>query len=297
MNFLIYFIMKNNIQKIIIIFFFILIFIKKDIMYATIYKTTMIWFKSIVPSLFPMFIITSLVVSSNLIINICNIFGKPFKYLFNTSIFGFFVFFLSLFTGCPSNAKYIKDLLDNKLISKAEQNKLLIFSLNFNPILIYNLTNTFLEKKDSIIIISIIIITNIILGIIIRNKKVELLNNNYIQSNLTISIIIKNTIDTLLMILGTLIFYNIIINLLPIKNMLLKNIINGFLEITTSLSNLKYLNISTTLKKVLTLIYLSFGGLSIHTQIKSILPDIKYNVFFKYRIIAIFISLSLLLIF
>ena len=70
---LIYFTMKNKLTKLTIIIFFILILLKKDIMYITIYKTTITWFKNIVPNLLPMFIISSLIVSSNLIINICNI--------------------------------------------------------------------------------------------------------------------------------------------------------------------------------------------------------------------------------
>ena len=95
------------------------------------------------------------------------------------------------------------------------------------------------------------------------------------------------------MILGTLIFYNLIINLIPINIPTIKNILNGILEITTSLANLKNINIAINIKKILTLIYLSFGGLSIHTQIKSILPDTNYNIFIKSRLICIIISLIL----
>ena len=96
------------------------------------------------------------------------------------------------------------------------------------------------------------------------------------------------------MILGTLIFFNIIINLLPIKNILLKNILNGFLEITTGLKGLEYLDISTNIKILLSTMYLSFGGLSIHTQIKSILPDTNYTLFLKSRLYAVIISIILL---
>ena len=99
------------------------------------------------------------------------------------------------------------------------------------------------------------------------------------------------------MILGTLIFFNLIINLLPINNQLLKNIINGLLEITTALSSLKYININKTLKIILTIIYLSFSGLSIHIQIKSIFPDTNYKLFFKSRLLTLIISMILFLLF
>lgn len=289
--------MKNKLTKLTIIFFFILIFIKKDIMYYTIYNTVTLWFKNIVPNLLPMFIITSLIIESNLIINICNIFGKLFNKIFKCSNYGIFIYFLSLFTGSPSNAKYINDLINNNLISNTLADKLLLFTSNYNILLIYSLLSLYLNKYISIKIIIIIIISNIIVGLIFRNINYINLKTNYIKRKIIISKIIKDTIDTLLMILGTLIFFNIIINLLPIKNMLLKNILNGFLEITTGLKGLEYLDISTNIKILLSTIYLSFGGLSIHTQIKSILPDTNYTLFLKSRLYAIIISTILLTLF
>ncbi len=286
--------MKNKLTKLTIIIFFILIFIKKDIMYYTIYNTVILWFKNIVPNLLPMFIITSLIIESNLIINICNIFGKLFNKIFKCSNYGIFIYFLSLFTGSPSNAKYINDLVNNNLISNTLSDKLLLFTSNYNTLLIYSLLTLYLNISISIKIISIIIISNIIVGLIFRNINYIDLKTNYIKRKINISKIIKDTIDTLLMILGTLIFFNIIINLLPIKNMLLKNILNGFLEITTGLKGLEYIDISTNIKILLSTIYLSFGGLSIHTQIKSILPDTNYTLFLKSRLYAMIISLILL---
>lgn len=286
--------MKNKLTKLTIIFFFILIFIKKDIMYYTIYKTVILWFKNIVPNLLPMFIITSLIIESNLIINICNIFGKLFNKIFKCSNYGIFIYFLSLFTGSPSNAKYINDLVNNNLISNTLSDKLLLFTSNYNTLLIYSLLSLYLNKSISIKIIIIIIISNIIVGLIFRNINYIYLKTNYNKRKINISKIIKDTIDTLLMILGTLIFFNIIINLLPIKNMLLKNILNGFLEITTGLKGLEYLDISTNIKILLSTVYLSFGGLSIHTQIKSILPDTNYTLFLKSRLYAVIISVILL---
>ena len=289
--------MKNKLTKLTIIIFFILIFIKKDIMYYTIYNTVILWFKNIVPNLLPMFIITSLIIESNLIINICNIFGKLFNKIFKCSNYAIFIYFLSLFTGSPSNAKYINDLINNNLISNTLSDKLLLFTSNYNILLIYSLLSLYLNKSISIKIIIIIIISNIIVGLIFRNINYIDLKTNYIKRKINISKIIKDTIDTLLMILGTLIFFNIIINLLPIKNMLLKNILNGFLEITTGLKGLEYLDISTNIKILLSTVYLSFGGLSIHTQIKSILPDTNYTLFLKSRLYAIIISIMLLTIF
>ncbi len=288
--------MKRLLYKFTIIIFFFLIFIKKDIMYITIYETTTLWFKNIVPNLFPMFIICSLSVETNLVYNICKLIGKPFKYIFNTSIYGIYVFLLSLFTGCPSNAKYLLDLKNNNLIDKSEIDKLILFTTNCNPLLIYNLLIVYLDKYITLKIIIILILTNIIIGISLRKEKIIIYNNKIKKNNINISSIIKTTTDTLLMILGTLIFFNIIISLLPINNIFIKNIINGFLEITTALNNLKYIHFKKNILGLMSLIYLSFGGLSIHIQIKSILPDLNYKKYLKYRLLSIIISSILYLI-
>jgi len=201
------------------------------------------------------------------------------------------VFFLSLFSGTPSNAKYIKDLLDNNLINIEEANKLILFTTNYNPLLIYSLLNIYLNKYISIKLIIIITLTNIIIGLIIRNKSYSKTLLKKINKKINLPNIIKNTIDTLLMILGTLIFFNIIINLVTFNNIYINNIFNGFLEITTALNSLNIININLNIKEILSLIYLSFGGISIHMQIKSILPDTNYKIFFKYKTYSIIISL------
>ena len=173
---------------------------------------------------------------------------------------------------------------------------LLIFVFDFLSVFLVNLKKLKknIKKTISVVMIFIIIISNFITGLIFRNNKCTIINNtNYNSKNINISNIIKDTIDTLLMILGTLIFYNIIINLIPISNPIIKNIFNGTVEITTSLSSLKYIDISINIKILLSIIYLSFNGLSIHTQIKSILPDTNYNLFIKSRILCIFISILL----
>ena len=59
----------------------------------------------------------------------------------------------------------------------------------------------------------------------------------------------------------------------------------------------KFLEINKKAKILLSVVYLSFSGLSIHTQIKSILPDTNYKLFLKNRIYSIIISILLLILF
>ena len=74
-------------------------------------------------------------------------------------------------------------------------------------------------------------------------------------------------------------------------------ILKGILEITMGLKSLSILNINDIYKVVISSMFLSFGGLSIHTQIKSILPDTNYKLFLKNKFLSILISITLLLLF
>jgi len=91
-------------------------------------------------------------------------------------------------------------------------------------------------------------------------------------------------------------------NSLPISASITQRIVaitaifNGFFEITSGLVNLSVLNIPYNVKLILTIIYLAFGGISIHMQIKSILKDtVSYKLFYLTRVFSIIISLILLI--
>lgn len=191
---------------------------------------------------------------------------------------------MSLLTGCPSNAIMIKNMLHNGNITLDNAEKILAFTQFNNPIFLYNmLIITF--NKDFVLktIILNYIISFILFFFLGRDKKrikIDYVNENFASSLVKAT---KNSLNTLLLIMGTLIVFNII----PLNNLAFK----GLLELTNGLNNLKLLNISLVLKKALASIYISFGGLCILMQIKSILNDtsIKYKYYFKYRLLHLII--------
>ena len=74
-------------------------------------------------------------------------------------------------------------------------------------------------------------------------------------------------------------------------------ILKGIFEITQSLNNLNLLNYSGIIKEIIAISIISFGGLSIHTQILSIInnTDISYKNFFRGRIYHVLISVTIYL--
>ena len=287
--------MKKIIPKFTIIFLFIMLLFNRETVSISIRNGFVIWVNQILPSLFPFFIFSDMFISKGIADDLCKKIGPIFAYVFNTSKYSFFIFFISLVSGSPTNAKNIKNMLDRGYILREEAEKILCFTCFFNPFLIYSITSLYLTKSDSIKIIIITYITNLIIGLILRHRTVKI--NHLVRENtikITLISSIKNNIITLLYILGTIITMLTISALLRTDNVYLNNLLNGFLEITTGLINLGNLSLSYTLKLILTSIYLSFGGISIHMQIKSILKDaLSYKMFYITRILSIIISLFL----
>ena len=279
----------KNIFKILLIFMFILlIFFKRNIIVLSTIESIELFNKSLFPSIFPIMILSDFILSTNFINILSNTIGK----IFNLNNISIYPFFMSSICGSPSNAKYINDLLTNNYINKIEAIKLLSMCNLFNPLLIISLTK-YLNLKDSIIIIILNIFINLIIGLINRNIKIEALNKSFISKKFNLVNSIANSLNTLISIFGIVTFFNIINNLLPIKHPL----ITGIFEITNGLNLINKTNLTYKYKLIYTAILMSFSGLSIITQIKSIFNKentLNFSLFYKSRIIHLILFIILI---
>ena len=290
---------KKNINIFIILILTIIlfeIFDHANIINQTIINSSIIWFKNIVPSLLPIYIIIDLLLNYN-ILNYLNplliVISKIFKINNNSSI----IFILSILSGFPSNSKYINTMLDNKLININDANKLLMFTHFSNPLFIINTIgiNFLKSKKIGIIILISHYISNIIIGFINRNyninylnnKKYEYKNNNFIN---TLTNSIFNTLKILFLLYGIITIFMIITSLINENialNPIFKAILTSILEITNGIYNISNLNINIIYKSIMITFFLSFGGLCIHMQVFGILNNYKLN-YLNYLISRIF---------
>lgn len=282
--------MKNIFKIFITLLLLYLIYYKRTIIVSSVLSSINLFNNSIFPSIFPIMIISDFILSTNIINLLTNSFGIIFSNIFNLSNISIYPFIMSIISGTPSNSKYIKDLLNNNYISKEESIKLLCICMNYNPLLIISLTN-YLNLKDSITIILLNIVCNILVGIINRNYKICKKDNNYKSLDFNLVNSINNTINSLIGILGIVTLFNIITNILPIKHPL----ITGIFEITNGLNLINNISINYKRKLIYTGILMSFSGLSIITQIKSIINDtLDYSLFYKSRIIHLIALITLI---
>jgi sporulation integral membrane protein YlbJ len=268
------------------------------IVFDTISYSLNMWINSIIPSLAPFFIISDILINYNITNYIPKFIRKFLTKLFNVSDNVLTIFFLSIVSGFPTSARNVKTMYEMGIITNKEASHALTFTHFSNPLFILGTVSVFFLHNDTYGLIILIshYISNIILGIILRkyNTISKINYNNQKQTKKIFSNIfinsIKKSIDTLLMILGTLtcflVLSTIIINKINL-NLYNSTILKGILEITMGLKSLANLNIPDIYKVVISSMFISFGGLSVHMQVLSFLvdTDISYKPFFISRII------------
>ena len=197
---------------------------------------------------------------------------------------------MSTISGFPGNSKLIKEGLDNNILNEYNANILLTMNHFSNPLFIINTIgfNLLNDQKIGFLILLVHFLTNFLIGFLFRNIYHE--NINITERRETPSLpfmtLLKNsfinTSKILINVLGVIIFFAIInttinnyLNLNPFSNMFF----NGLLEITNGLNLLETLNLSKIKVATLATFFISFGGLSIHMQIMSILNKYHLNYF------------------
>lgn len=299
--------MKNKILNLIVIISLLIILIEilfhKTLVSNTISDSLNIWTTTLIPSMFPFFVISDLLINYHITNYIPKCIKNAFTKLFRINESVVSIFFLSLLSGFPSNARNTRMLYDKQILTKEEASNALIFTHFANPLFVLSTISVFFLHNETfgyIILISHYL-GNILIGFITRTTR-SINNTNYIEKNSksqnfpTLFITaIKNAINTLLTILGTLTSFLILaslllehLNLTPYNSTLLK----GILEITMGLKSLSILTINDCYKVVISTMFISFGGLSVHLQVLSQLTDtdISYHPFFIARIFHAIIS-------
>lgn len=275
--------MKNILKEIslftiIILYFIYILKYNTYITEQTIYSVN-IWLNKVLPTLFPTFIIVDIIYNTNIPYYIEKYFHINFIYI------------ISIISGSPSNAyilnKYNKDIT-----------KILSVTKYTSPIFTYTFLKTIYSPKTALLLISLNILSNIILTLIIKPKNIKYIPIKQETLYTTIINSIKKNINTLITILGTIIFFNTLPTKL-IKNTYLKTTLLSILEITSSFQNLTTTLLPYNIKILLTIISLSTCGLCIESQIKSIINDtsINYKQYLIYRLLHLIIFLILGIIF
>ena len=209
-----------------------------------------------------------------------------------------YIFFLSLLSGFPSGAKYTIDLLDKDIIDKTTGNNILTFSHFPNPLFLFGTINILVNDISICIKLFIsILVSNFILYLFCSNSYYKKNNTNYGDISNILSKNIISSFETIIIIYGISIFFYLITCII-FKYISFDTYIYVFISgifdllkgiFTTTL-------ISTDIKYLFILFFISFGSISIHMQVISIINNkLSYKYFIIGRVISTILSIIIFL--
>lgn len=274
-----------------------------DIVINSTLSASYLFITKVFVSIFPFIILSDILFYFNYDLFLKKIFGNIISKLFNVSKSTSIIYILSILTSHPTNSVYIKEMLDRKEIDENDINKILLttyfpsiaFVIGTIGIGIYH------SIKTGVFLYLTILIKNILIGIFLRgknlSKEIQSIKKNNITLQETISNSIIKGINISYTILGNIIIFTIIVNLLNNYlniNSTILSLMSGMLEMTSGIFMISNLNINLSQKILLTSFILNFSGLSIIFQTTSILNKYKINI---KKILIIKLIFSVVLIF
>lgn len=270
---------KNFVKFIEVLFFTFVIYVflsSPQVIIDSVNYSMEVFLHNLLPTLFPFFVLVDFLMNYGYVDYLKNIFR--FKYGN--------IILLSLVSGLPSNAKYIKLFLDKGMISLKDAEIMLSVTFFPNPMFVISSVGLLMmgSLRFGVMALISVYVSNIIVYLFYY-KKLEYVNINLINKKESFSKLlstsIKNNASTLLVILGTIMFFmtslNIILHFTNVS-LELRAIISGIFEMTSGIKNMSTTLFSTQIKYIFISLFLSFSGMSVLMQAFSILSDYKINV-------------------
>ena len=265
-----------------------------------------LWATSVVPSLFPFFVATELLVNTHIPYILGKLLNNIMQPIFNVSGEGSFAFIMGIISGYPTGAKIACDFLEKNILTKEECERLLSFTNNSGPLFIIGTVgiNMFGNSTIGLLLFITHLLSCVTVGFIFRFWKINHSLNKTLKSNSCktkeinlsnlgeiISDSIYKSIYTIMMIGGFVVLFSVIISIFKASkflNMLVSFIspclkaigipptfiapfITGIIEITNGIALMSNIHIKAiSINIILTSFLLGFGGISIFLQVYSI---------------------------
>lgn len=255
-----------------------------------------ICFEMIIPTLFPFFICSGLLIYSGF----CEVLSKLFRFcmkpLFGISPSGSSAFILGIISGYPLGAITAGELYSNNYLSKTEAERLLAFCNNSGPLFILASVGiaVYSDIKIGVMLYISHILAAITVGALFRFYK----RNDFTAPPTVMTspkrgigeifnIALQNAISSMLTVCGAVLFFSVIsrliLNLVSLPPTA-DAVLSGLTEFVTGTVKLSSLTEALSKKLILTSFIVGFAGLSVHAQVMAVIA--KYNLSLKPYIIG-----------
>ncbi|MGL5259296.1 MAG: hypothetical protein ACRC7V_04225 [Lachnospiraceae bacterium] len=271
-------------------------------------NSLLLWYSTMVPSLFPFMILSGILIRTNTSIYIARIF-RPILYpIFRISDQGIYCIIIGFLCGFPMGARVISDSYSLHLITKEESEFLLSFCNNIGPIYMISFVLTIFQIQKNIIFLLLFYSIPFFYGILLRYTlyhKMNITKESTMKATPPFSLI--NAIDTsiscaisnITMLGGYMICFTLFLSLIQNINIFQTTIIQGIFTSLIEINNGLYLLSIATSKNAILGFLLMFGGASCFFQTYSVLLncDITKKYYIVHKIIQSILCFFLLTIF
>ncbi|MGN1227258.1 MAG: nucleoside recognition domain-containing protein [Christensenellales bacterium] len=261
----------------------------------------MLWANNLLPALFPFFVLTKLLMEIDVLEPATRFLAPIMKKIFNTNSNSSYLFIISILSGYPVGSKIVADAYNLGKIDYAELHRLITFTSVSGPLFIIGTVgiNMLSNSCYGYIILFSHIASAILNGVCYKNYtpktmysiKVE---NNKKTSKSVLTIAVKNSIDSILLIGGLVcLFY---VSMDAISSLItLPPILQGIIEITKGCYEISVSNLSINLKTIICTGLITFGGLCIHSQAMYFLKEcnVSYKFFLMQKLTQTFFAVTI----
>ena len=274
-------------------------------------KGLSLWANSVVPALFPFFVATELLMSTNFVTILGRFLNKIVQPLFNIRGEGSFGFIMGLISGYPVGAKIVTDFRNKGICSQDEGNRMLAFTNNSGPLFIIGTVGVslFANKSIGLLLFVTHLMACITVGIILKIFSPQKHIDNKINICNTKNNSSSNAISTILMIGSFVVIFSVVISILKELHILdlLSNfitpalsflgidssfaipILSGIIELTNGISLVSTIHLKNiSINIIICAFLLGFGGISVCLQVYSIIS--KSDLSIKTYIIGKFLQ-------
>ena len=242
-------------------------------------KTLEMCYSVIIPSLFPFFVCSGLLIYSGFAQTLSKICGFIMRPLFNVAPAGAAAFVLGIISGFPLGAICAKDLYKAGNLSKPEAERLLAFCNNSGPLFIIGTVGTaiYLSPLYGIMMYIIHIISSVIVGILFRfygknrhNSPPTNINTAELALPRVITTALESASKNILTVCFSIVFFSslaqAVLDVFPLSDTV-NAILSGICEFSTGILKISVLDEDLMKKLVMSAFIIGFSGLTVHLQV------------------------------
>lgn len=240
-----------------------------------------ICYNVIIPSLFPFFVCSGLLISSGVAKGLSKISGPVMRPVFNVGGPGASALVLGILGGYPLGAVTACQLYESGYLSKTETERLLAFCNNSGPLFILGAVGCALYSNATVGVVLYVshILSTLLVGFLFRFYKkdkhvapVYAINQNDDSFGQVFSRVLANSVNSILTVCGAVVFFGVVSGIitehLPVDTGI-KAIIHAILEFSGGTVAISKSAFPTTMKLTLSALCVGFSGICVHLQVAS----------------------------